>query len=287
MNQSWLGKNNNLNSVCVWNHFTKSCSSGLLIVALFFALVFQVSAQTGATNRPTLPNSRQILSAIDALVTYTNDFSGEYTITQERPGQGTNVTRAAMFRRDREDKFVILITEPAVDRGKGYLKIGNNLWLYDPVARRFTVTSARDRFQNSNARNTDFTRSNLANDFRIVGETQERLGAFNTRVFDLEATNDTVTFPRLRIWVDENNLIRKQEDFSLSGQLMRTIAIPTYQRLGQHFVPVNIVIVDALAGRNINGQFRNERTIITVERPSFVAIPDMVFTQAYLERVSQ
>ena len=91
----------------------------------------------------------------------------------------------------------------------------------------------------------------------------------------------------MKVWVDENNLVRKFEDYSLSGQLMRTTAIPKYRALEGRYVPVQIVIVDALAGRTINGKFRNERTIITVTKPSLSELPDMVFTQAYLERVSQ
>jgi len=258
-----------------------------LSTVLLLCPAFGFGQSAIASSKPTLPNSTEILQSIDALVTYQSDYSGEYTITQERPGQGTTVTKAAMFRRDRDDKYLILITEPAVDRGKGYLRIGENLWLYDPVARRFTVTSARDRFQNSNARNADFSRSSLSDDYRIVGRTSERLGAYNTQVYEMEATNDSVTFPRMRVWVDESNLVRKTEDYSLSGQLMRTTAIPTYQRLGNQFVPVSIVIVDALAGANVNGVFRNERTVVSVRSPSLAPVPDMIFTQAYLERVSQ
>jgi len=227
------------------------------------------------------------LEAIDSLVSFPeSDFSAEYTITQDRPGRGRTVTRAAVFRRDAENRYLILLLEPERDKGKGYLRIGNNLWLYDPVSRRFTVTSARDRFQNSNARNSDFTRSTLAEDYRIVSETSERLGVYSTKVYRLEATTDQVAYPSMRIWVDENNLLRKSEDYSLSGQLMRTTAIPRYQVVGDRFVPIQIVIVDALAGRVIDGEFRNERTIITVERPSLANVPDLVFTQAYLERVS-
>ncbi|WP_041401674.1 outer membrane lipoprotein-sorting protein [Salinispira pacifica] len=250
----------------------------------FVMLIFVFAALTVAS--PLF--AQDLLEQIDSLVSFTeNDFSAEYTITQDKPGQGTSVTKAAMFRRDSEDKYLILILEPSVDRGKGYLKIGNNLWLYDPVSRRFNVTSARDRFQNSNARNSDFTQSTLAADYRIVGRSSAQLGAYSTRVLDLEATNDSVTYPAMKIWVDENNLVRKYEDYSLSGQLMRTTAIPRYQAVGERFVPVQIVIIDALAGRNVNGQFRNERTIITVAKPSLNDLPDLVFTQAYLERVSE
>ena len=249
-------------------------------VALLGAALAPLAAQpAGSTN---------VLEAIDAQVSFLDqDFSGEYTVTQERPGQGRSLTKAAVFRRDRDDKFVILILEPAVDKGKGYLKIGDTLWLYDPVGRRFNVTSAKNRFQNSNARNSDFTTSTLARDYRITAQSAERLGVYNTRVYELEALHSEVTFPFMKIWVDENNLVRKFEDYSLSRQLLRTTAIPSYQRVGERFVPVHIVIVDALQGRTVDGVFRNERTTIAVAKPTLSRLPDLVFTQAYLERASR
>lgn len=229
-----------------------------------------------------------VLADIDRQVSFVGtDFSAEYTITQQRPGQGSSTTRAAVFRRDAQDTYTIIILDPERDRGKGYLKIGNNLWLYDPVSRRFTVTSARDRFENSNARNSDFTQSTLAEDYRIVATSREQLGAYATMVYELEAVTEDVTFPRMKIWVDENRLVRKYEDYSLSGQLLRTTAIPTYQRVGERFVPVSIVIVDALRGRTVDGEFEGERTVLSVTKPSLRPVPDLVFTRAYLERVSQ
>ena len=233
-------------------------------------------------------DSADILRVIDAQVSFLDqDFAAEYTVTQEKPGQGSSVTKAVVFRRDRDGKFTILILEPQADKGKGYLKIGDTLWVYDPVSRRFNVTSARNRFQNSNARNSDFTTSTLAKDYRIGGEAAERLGAYNTRVYELESAHNEVTFPFRRIWVDENNLVRKFEDYSLSRQLLRTIAIPTYQRVTDRFVPVHIVILDALQGRTIDGVFHSERTTIKVAKPTLSRLSDLIFTQAYLERASR
>jgi outer membrane lipoprotein-sorting protein len=229
--------------------------------------------------------SRRILERVDALVTYPeDDFSAEYTVTEVRPGESTSRTQFVLFRRDRADSYTILIQEPAQDRGKGYLRIDDNLWLYDPVARRFTVVSASDRFENTGARNSDFNQSTLADDYRIVGQTTERLGAYETDVYDMEATHDDVSFPQMRIWIDQNNLVRKFEDYSLSGRHMRTTAIPNYQRIGDQYVPVRIVIQDELRGREIDGQFRNQRTMIEVQKPSLQEVPNMVFTRTFLER---
>lgn len=239
--------------------------------------------QTGFTRQ----QSREILERVDALVTYRDaDYSAEYTVTEQRPGEGTSRKKFVLFRRDRAGIYTILIQEPDRDRGKGYLRIGDSLQLYDPTARRFTAVSASDRFENTTARNSDFTQSTLARDFRIVGHTTEQLGVYTTDVYEMEALHSDVSFPRMKIWIDQNDLARKVEDYSLSGRHMRTTAIPDYRKIGSQYVPVRIVIQDELRGREIDGTFRHQRTLIEVTKPSFQSIPDMVFTRAFLERVA-
>ncbi len=226
------------------------------------------------------------LAQIDAQISFMDtDFSAEYTIVKDSPGEGQSVTVAAMFRRDNLNKYLILILQPDADKGKGYLKIDNNLWLWDPVARRYTVTSARDRFQNSSARNSDFTRSSMAVDYRITATSQAKLGKFDTTVLELTATADAVVFPLRKIWVSSgDNLVRKMEDYSLSKQLLRTTAIPSYQKVGTRWVPVSMLIVDELRGKNVNGVFVKEKTQVTIAKPGLGKQPDLLFTQAYLEK---
>ena len=259
----------------------------LYIFAFFtFALFFLSSMLFGDEFSP--KESQRILFQVDKLVSYEGmDFSGEYTITDFRPGEGTSRTKMTMFRRDSKDTFTIIIMEPISDKGKGYLRREDKMWLYDPVPRRFTVISARDRFQSSNVRNSDFTKSTLADDYRIVGHTMGQLGTYQTDIYDLEAITEDVSFPKMKIWIDQNNLVRKFEDYSLSGRHMRTTAIPLYTRVGESYVPAQIVIQDELRGRKVNGSFEHQRTIISVKKASFKDLPDMVFTRAYIERVSR
>src|SRR6056297_519460 len=230
--------------------------------------------------------SRRVLSKVDELISYEKrDFSAEYTIIDVRPGQGTSRTKLTLFRRDEENTYTIVILEPESDRGKGYLRKDDKLWLYDPVPRRFTVVNVSDKFRNTNLRNSDFTKSTLAKDFRIVDHTQESLGVYNTKVYALDAVTDDVTFPRKKIWIDENDLVRKMEDYSLSGRHMRTTAVPDYKRLDRSYVPVRMVIQDELRGRQVDGEFVYQRTLISVEKASFQELPSMVFTRSYIERV--
>ncbi len=231
---------------------------------------------------------KELLRSVDQLVSFLDtDFSAEYLIVQNKPGEGIDSTKAVIFRRDAENKYLILVLAPVVDRGKGYLKIDDSLWLYDPVSRKFTFTSSKERFRNSNARNSDFTRSSFARDYDIVRVGREMLGKFDCTVLDLKANNNQVTFPITKLWISNDSLVRKSEDYSLSGQLLRTILIPTYQGIGGRFVPVTMIIVDQLKGRKVDGNFVGDRTQITISKPSLAKLPDTLFTKSYLEKVSK
>ena len=231
---------------------------------------------------------QELLRKADSLASYLDtDFSAEYTIIQEKPGQNSTKTVAGVFRRDSKETYVIVIMEPSISRGQGYLKQGKTLWFYDPGSKRFNSSSSQDRFQNTNARNSDFTRSTLAEDYRISSGENARLGSLTCRVLSLEGRTNDLTFPKMKIWISEDGLVRKTEDYSLSGQLLRTTAIADYWRIGDRYVPRQILFVDALRGASINGTFVNERTQITISRPSFNKLSDSVFSKSFLESVNR
>jgi hypothetical protein len=230
-------------------------------------------------------NFSDLLKKVDDQVTFgSEDFSAEYTVVQDNPGGGRSVTVFAMFRRDREEEYLILIVEPETDRGKGYLKIKDSLWLYDPADRVFKFTSSKERFRNSNATNSDFTKSNLSKEYDVVDSKREALGKLDCWVLDLRAKSDAIAYQKMRIWISDDGLVRKSEDYSLAGQLLRTTAVPSYQKVGSKYVPVSIVIIDALRGRMVDGKMVNERTQISISKPSLKDLPDSIFTKAQLEK---
>ena len=231
---------------------------------------------------------QELLVRVDSLVSYYDtDFSAEYTIVQDKPGQGLSTTVAGIFRRDSAETYVIVIMQPLISKGQGYLKQGGTLWFYDPESRRINTTSNTDRFQNTNARNSDFTRSTLAQDYRVVAGEDVPLGRFKCRLLTLEALTTSVSYPKMKVWISEDGLLRKTEDYSLSGQLLRTSAIPDYHLINGRYVPKQILFVDALRGAMINGAFTNEKTQITISKPSFNKVADSVFSKTFLETVNR
>ena len=75
----------------------------------------------------------------------------------------------------------------------------------------------------------------------------------------MEATSDDITFPKMKIWISDDGLVRKTEDYSYSGQHVRTVAFPQYQQIGTRFIPQLVVILDELRGAMIDGVVREER----------------------------
>lgn len=248
---------------------------------LFFC-IFGVAGQVAGSAESLLKLAQ------DNTAFYDTDFSGRYTVVQEKPGEGKSLTEAIMYRRDKTSQWTILITGPAREKGKGYLQTDGTIWFYDPSDRRFTFTSAKDKFQNTNANNSDFAPQFYYRDYQIESAQDVKLGALDCVVFTLNAKVDSVDYPKLKLWVTKNDgLVRKKEDYSLSGQLLRTTAIPSYQIVEnegkKYSVPVSMLIMDNLRGKRIGGKMQYERTQISIANVSFSKVDNVVYTKPYLE----
>ncbi len=222
---------------------------------------------------------------------YETDFKGSYTVVQDKPGEGQNVTEAVMYRRDRTGSWTILITGPAHEKGKGYLQFDDNIWFFDPADKRFTFTSAKDKFQNTNANNSDFAPQHYYRDYSIEKASEVKLGKMNCVMFTLKAKSDKVDYPMLKLWVTKDDgLVRKKEEYSLSGQKLRTTAIPSYQLVKavekSYSIPVSMLIQDNLKGKKIGGKVKYEQTQISIRNVVFEKVADTVYTKPYLEMMS-
>ena len=201
-------------------------------------------------------------------------------MVSEDPEDGTEVRSARTFRRDDDDAFVILFTEPEDQLGQGYLMVDENLWFYDPVSRKFTHTSLKENLQGTDAKNSDLGQSNLVGDYKVVTTQKGKLGSFEVWILDLEATNNEATYPFKRISVSvSNELLLKSEDYSLSKRLLRTAYYTSYVKAGGSYVADKILFVDALVP--------GKKTQFTMTEISVAPLPDSVFTKAYIERVNR
>lgn len=223
---------------------------------------------------------KKILTNIDTNSLFPDDMTATVTLEEKDPDDGDETSKVRMFRRDDDDKFLLLFERPEVQLGQGYLNIDDGLWFYDPESRQFTYTSISESFGGSDARNSDFQASSLAADYDVISSEEGTLGKFDVWILELEASNDEVTYPFRKLWVTkEPNLILKSEDYSLTQRLLRTSYFPSYAKAGDSFVADEQLYVDALV--------ENKSTKVSIEDISTAEIPDNVFTKVYVERVNR
>ena len=255
-------------------------ASALMLVALTMpASAEKVSASEAAA----------LLKKADASTAfYGTDFAANYSLVQSKPGQGNSVTTAVMYRRDDASSYTILITGPESDRGKGYVQFDENIWFYDPADKQFTFSSSKDKISGTNATPDDFTPQNYSGRYEIKSAVTEKLGKLDCVKFELAAKVSGVNYPTIKLWVTPNDgLIRMKEDYSLSGQLLRSTAIPSYQKYNDHSVPSKMLIIDQLRGKKINGKMQYEQTQITISNVSFAKQKNTVYTKKYVEMMSE
>jgi len=227
------------------------------------------------------PDVKAILSSIDAMGTFlNNDFSSVMTIVSDDPEDGRKVMKVNQFRRDKDDKFLLLILEPVTQKGQGYLRIKDNLWFYDPESRQFDHTSFKESFQGTDAHNSDFRSRTYTEDYKVTDWEEGKLGKYEVYILHLEGLNDEVTYPYQIIWVRKDNyLLLKVEDYSLNNRHMRTSYFPNYAKIGDKYIPSKMLFVDELT--------EGRKTQVTMTNISLDNLPDDVFTKIYLERVNR
>lgn len=253
----------------------------------FTALCFCAAALVGAQSLSS-KDSLSLLKKTDATTNFSDtDFAANYSIVQEKPGQGKSSREAIMYRRDKTSTYTILLTGPQADKGKGYVQSDNSIWFYDPKDSQFVFTSAKDKFEGTNLSNSDLSPQYYSRDYKITSATKVKLGSLNCVLFELDAQVNNVAYPKIKLWVTEDDgLTRKREDYSLSGQLLRTTAIPSYQKFGKYSVPEKMLIVDNLRGKKIDGKMQYEKTQVTITNVSFAKQSDTVYTKKYIEMMS-
>lgn len=220
---------------------------------------------------------------------YGTDFKADYEVVQQKPGEGRSKTNATIYRRDSQAKWTILIKAPLKDKGKGYIQCDNSIWFYDPTDKRFTFTSSKDKFQGTNANTSDFAPQLYSDNYDIESAEDVKLGKFDCVLFTLKANTKNVDYPMIKLWVTKDDgLTRMKEDYSLSGQKLRTTAIPSYQKIegaGKkiYWIPVNMRIQDNLKGKKIGGKMEYETTLISISNAVLAKQDDAIYTKPYLE----
>ncbi len=228
-----------------------------------------------------------LLKVVDDRQRNSGDYKSLAYIEQREKDKELMVYEAVVYRRDADDRFMILFTRPKAEAGKGYLRIDKNLFIYDPTVGKWERRTERERIGGTDSRRTDFDESRLAEEYDPSYVGRETLGKFTVHHLKLTAKKGVdVAYPVLELWIDvDTQNILKAQDRALSGKLMRTVYYPQWIKVfseskgAEVYVPKEIHIYDEVEKGN--------QTHVVIRSVDLKSLPANIFTKAWLESQSR
>lgn len=231
--------------------------------------------------------TKKIIEQVDDKQRNTGDYASTVFIEQKEKDKVTKAFEAKVYRRDADDKWMILFAKPKSEAGKGYLRLDKNLFLYEPSLGKWERQTERASIAGTNSQRSDFDESRLSEEYTTTFVGEEKLGKFTTYRFKLTAKpNVDVASPILELWIDKETVnILKRQEFALSQKLLRTSYYPAWEKMFSEskktdvYVPKEIRVFDEVEkGNGTNIQLRDV---------SLKPLQANIFTKAWLESQSK
>ncbi len=235
------------------------------------------------------PTVLEIMREMETLQDIGVDITVKVKITEQKSDQGVKVFESVYYRRDKDDAFLIVMTAPDNEKGNGYLRVGDNMWMYRRNTRTFQKMTRDQSIAGTDAKAGDMEKRKFTELYEPALDdngqeilTKETLGKAAILVyrFEVKAKVKDVEYPKVIYWVRQDNfLVLKEEDYSLSGILMETSYFPKWTTVEVKYIPLQMMFMDEFEKGN--------KTIVEFSGISLARIDDAVFTKAYLENLSK
>lgn len=242
---------------------------------LAFAAVASFPAVAPA-QAPEDAQAKSILEKADEIRFPRTGFQVDINVVTTQDGQQTDARRYRVLSRGNSNT-VVMVTEPASDRGQIILMKDNDLWVFLPDVSQPVRLSLSQRLTGQVA-NGDLARANFAGDYNPRILRSETIDGQNYHVLELIAATRGVTYHRVLYWVNQaNNRPFKAEFYSVSNRLLKTCRYENFQQMLGMVRPTRLVMQDALR--------KNEQSVLEYSDMRARDLPDRVFTKEYLRRL--
>jgi len=203
-------------------------------------------------------------------------FQVDVAVTSRSEGQGAESWKYRVLSKG-NDNTVVMVVEPAAERGQIILMKGRDLWIFMPNVSQPVRLSMSQRLTGQVA-NGDLARANFAGDYTARRLRSESIEGARYQVLELTAKDRGVTYHRVLYWLKEgSNAPFKAEFYGLSGRLLKTGHYQNYRNLLGKSRPTRLVLTDALR--------QGEESVLDYADMKLREIPDKVFTKEYLKKL--
>ena len=220
--------------------------------------------------------ARNIVEKADLVRFPAEGFQVEVNIISTQSGQESESRKYRILSKGNSNT-VVMITEPASERGQILLMKGRDLWVFMPDVSQPIRIGLSQRLTGQVA-NGDLARANFAADYNPKLLRTETIGNDNYQVLELIAVDRSVTYQRVVYWVrQKDNWPFKAEFYSLSNRLLKTCKYENYQTMQGRLRPTRLVMEDALRS--------GEQSVLDYNSMKLRDLPDKIFTKDYLKKL--
>jgi hypothetical protein len=236
---------------------------------------------------PTDAELVDMLKVIDDRQQNSGDYKSVAYLESKERGKDDVAREVVIYRRDADDKLMILFTKPKTEAGKGYLRLDKNLFMYDPSVGKWERRTERERIAGTDSRRQDFDESRLALEYTPKYVAEEKLGKLTVHHLVLTAKDGVdVAYPVVDMFIDKStgNMV-KREDKAVSGKLMRTTYYPKWNKVYSESKKADVYFPGEI--RFYDEVEKGNSTLIVIRETDLRPLDANLFTKAWLESKSR
>lgn len=255
----------------------RNFSAALLLALSWIMLTLPRSVIAQETQAdPTQTQALEILKNADRIRFPSEGFQVDITINSSRADQTTEMRKYQVLSKG-NDKTVVMVTEPASERGQIMLMSGRDLWVFLPSVSQPVRLSLAQRLTGQVA-NGDLARANFAGDYNSKLLRTEVIDGENHFVLELTAVDRSITYQRVLYWVKQKNSYpHKAEFYSVSNRLLKSCKYENFKTMAGKIRPTRLVMDDALRA--------GDQSILEYNDMKLRDLPDKMFTKDYLKKL--
>jgi outer membrane lipoprotein-sorting protein len=220
--------------------------------------------------------AKSILEKTDEIRFPKEGFQVDINITSTAPDQDPDKRKYRVLSKG-NDSTVVMILEPASERGQIMLMKGRDLWVFMPNVSQPIRLGLAQRLAGQVA-NGDLARANFTGDYTPSLLRTENVKGEEQYVLELTAIDRGVTYHRVLLWVSKANYRpRKAEFYSLSNRLMKSCSYEQFRDMVGRARPARLVMEDALK--------KGHQSVLEYQEMKLRELPEKIFTKDYLKKL--
>ncbi|QKS31421.1 MAG: outer membrane lipoprotein-sorting protein [Candidatus Accumulibacter similis] len=252
----------------------------LLVIALLVTAIPAPGSETAAPAASDDSEARMIVEKADHVRFPADGFQVDVTVTtvdkEQNKEQKADIRKYRILAKGNANS-VVMVVEPASDRGQIMLMKGRDLWVFMPEVSQPIRLALSQRLTGQVA-NGDLARANFTGDYNPKLLRIEKVDGDDHYVLELTGSDRSVTYQKVIYWVRAKDYSpHKAEFYSLSNRLLKTCRYENYRAMEGKRRPARLVMEDALRG--------GEQSVLDYTGMKSRDLPDKVFTKDYLKKL--